>query len=35
MDIQVYKNMFERSPIGYTIHKIILDEKGEPCDYIF
>lgn len=35
MDIQVYKDMFEKSPIGYAIHKIILDEKGIPSDYIF
>lgn len=35
MDIQIYKNMFDKSPLGFAIHKVILDEKGNPVDYIF
>ncbi len=35
MDIQIYKNMFEKSPLAYAIHKIIVDEKENPIDYQF
>lgn len=35
MDIQIYKNMFDKSPLGYAIHKIILDENNNPIDYEF
>lgn len=35
MDIQIYKKMFDKSPLGYALHKVIVDEKGNPIDYIF
>jgi len=35
MDIQIYKNIFDKSPLGYALHKIIIDEKGTPIDYQF
>lgn len=35
MDIQIYKNIFDKSPLGYALHKIIIDEKGIPIDYQF
>lgn len=30
-----YKSLIERSPIGYALHRVILDENGEPVDYEF
>jgi PAS domain S-box-containing protein len=30
-----YKSLIERSPIGYALHRIILNEKGDPVDYEF
>ncbi|HPE67707.1 MAG TPA: PAS domain S-box protein [Thermotogota bacterium] len=30
-----YRNVLMKSPIGYGLHKIILDGKGVPCDYEF
>ncbi|HCC08352.1 MAG TPA: hypothetical protein DEP72_09380 [Clostridiales bacterium] len=35
MDDNYYKKIRDNSPMGYAYHKIILDEKGEPCDYEF
>lgn len=33
--IDIYKHLFEKSPLGYAIHKIVLNEKKEPVDYVF
>ncbi|MDQ2086471.1 PAS domain S-box protein, partial [Herbivorax sp. ANBcel31] len=30
-----YKNIVYSSPIAFAYHKIIYDDKGVPCDYIF
>jgi PAS domain S-box-containing protein len=30
-----YRSLFENMIDGFAIHKVILDEKGRPCDYIF
>ncbi len=30
-----YKSILFDSPLGYAYHKIILDDKGNPCDYQF
>lgn len=30
-----YKKLMEQSPLGYAYHKIICDERGIPCDYVF
>ncbi len=35
MDIELYKKMFYKSPLGYALHKIILDENENPVDYEF
>jgi len=35
MDIQIYKNIFDKSPLGYAVHRIIVDDKGIPIDYQF
>ena len=31
----MYKNLIEAAPIGYIYCKIVLNENGEPCDYLF
>lgn len=33
MERDFYKNIVEKSPIGYAYHEIILDENGRPFDY--
>ncbi len=30
-----YKNLIMSAPVGYGWHKIVLDERGVPCDYVF
>ena len=35
MNIEAYKHLVEVSPFGFANYKIIVDEKGEPIDYIF
>ncbi len=30
-----YKSILYNSPFGYAFHEIILDEKGDPCNYRF
>lgn len=30
-----YRKLFENDISGIAIHRIILDQKGKPCDYIF
>jgi len=30
-----YKSVIDNSPTGYSYNKIILDESGLPCDYVF
>ncbi len=30
-----YKQLIEKSPIGYAYHRIIFDDKGVPCDCEF
>ncbi|MEI8354684.1 MAG: chemotaxis protein CheB [Deltaproteobacteria bacterium] len=31
----MYRNLFEKSPHGMSIHEIVLDKKGKPVDYTF
>ncbi|MCX7842749.1 MAG: PAS domain S-box protein [Clostridia bacterium] len=35
MELEPYKEILHKSPIGYAYHRIILDNKGKPCDYEF
>lgn len=35
MDIKIFKSIFDKSPLGYALHRIILDEKQNPIDYEF
>lgn len=30
-----YKSIFENIPVGFARHEIILNDKGDPCDYRF
>ncbi|WP_326511934.1 HD domain-containing phosphohydrolase [Clostridium intestinale] len=30
-----YESILKNVPVGFAYHKIILDDKGLPCDYIF
>ncbi len=30
-----YKQLMNQLPMGYAYHKIICDEMGTPCDYVF
>ncbi len=30
-----YKQMFQKSPVGYVYSRVICDEEGIPCDYKF
>lgn len=34
-DINLYKSIIDFSPLGYAYHKIVKDNKGNPCDSIF
>lgn len=29
-----YKKIIDKSPVGYALHEIICNSKGQPCDYI-
>lgn len=33
MEENFYKKVIGQSPVGYAYHKIICDDKGNPCDY--
>ncbi len=35
MNAEFYKKMIDKSPFGYSYHKIILNDKSEPIDYKF
>ena len=35
MEQDHYKNLLMSAPVGYAYHRIILDEKNHPCDYVF
>jgi PAS domain S-box-containing protein len=35
MGIDLFNNILEYAPFGYANHKIILDEKEKPIDYIY
>jgi len=30
-----YKDLIKSAPYGYAWHKIVLDDHGRPCDYVF
>ena len=30
-----YREIMERSPVGFALHKIICEDNGQPSDYIF
>ena len=32
---QSYRNLFENITQGFAVHKILVDEEGKPCDYVF
>ncbi len=34
-NVELYKSIIESAPIGFAYHKIIVDEKNNPIDYIF
>ncbi|MEJ5287215.1 MAG: ATP-binding protein [Candidatus Kapaibacteriota bacterium] len=34
-NIEIYKDIIYKSPIGFAHHKIILDDEGKPIDYLF
>ncbi|WP_313071328.1 PAS domain S-box protein [Lacrimispora sp.] len=35
MDEMFFESIVKNSPMAYAYHKIILNEEGTPCDYIF
>lgn len=35
MKQKIYNKALEYAPFGYAYHKIILDDKSQPCDYEF
>lgn len=35
MEDSFYKLIMKNSPMAFAYHKILLDESGKPCDYIF
>ena len=35
MNVHIYKQIIEKSPVGYAYHKIIYDQAGVPVDYEF
>lgn len=35
MNAHIYKQIIEKSPVGYAYHKIIYDQAGMPVDYEF
>lgn len=34
-NLEIYKDIIHRSPIGFAHHKIILDDEGKPIDFLF
>jgi PAS domain-containing protein len=35
MENKRHRQIIETAPVGYALHRIITDENGTPCDYIF
>lgn len=35
MDENFYKNIVNLSPVGYALHRIVLNDIGEPVDYVY
>ena len=35
MDALFYQVVIEQSPVAFAYHKIVLNEAGAPCDYVF
>ncbi len=35
MNASFYREIVEQSPMAFAYHKIVLDEEGAPCDYVF
>lgn len=35
METLPYESMIDHSPMAFAYHRIILDEAGKPCDYVF
>jgi PAS domain S-box-containing protein len=35
MTPQIIKSMIDKSPLGFALHEILLDEAGRPVDYVF
>jgi diguanylate cyclase (GGDEF)-like protein/PAS domain S-box-containing protein/putative nucleotidyltransferase with HDIG domain len=35
MDENFYKNIVNLSPVGYALHRIVLNDAGEPVDYVY
>jgi len=35
MNNEHYKNIIKNAPIGYAFFKLVLDERGAPCDFEF
>ena len=35
MDYNMYRKIIEKTKYGYAYHKIILDDNGQPIDYLF
>jgi signal transduction histidine kinase/DNA-binding response OmpR family regulator len=33
--LELHKNILARAPFGYALHKIILNEEGNPVDYLY
>ncbi|WP_232300531.1 chemotaxis protein CheB [Desulfonatronovibrio magnus] len=32
---QYYRNLFTEMPAAFSLHDIIFDDRGKPCDYLF
>jgi len=35
MDLESYRRIVRTSPMPYAYHRIVLDERGLPCDFVF
>lgn len=35
MDDSIYREIIQNMPVGYALHRIILDDSGVPCDYMY
>ena len=33
MTEDMLRQALDRMPVGYALHKIIIDDEGSPCDY--